>query len=241
MVQASLSSEIQAAFSKLSAAQLALTEGQLALTKDIRSLHEQLGSGSNHLQPPDSCTPASASASLSNPSQTQPGQIVTIDSSGTSSFFFIDLDPCNGWPTNPHSPPASQSISTFSWQAEHCTLSTGSHLHAPVLPTQVPPQGSVTCHAKSWSNACACRSATKLRPTPGLVIPKLPIDLLDGMPMPKSQSWKDLVWHWTEGEPRLSLHMPLKDWPREHYNGRNRCFNEKFTQHRTIATEYLDE
>ena len=87
MVQASLSSEIQAAFSKLSAAQLALTEGQLAVMKDIRSLHKQLCSGSNHLQPPDSCTPASASASLLNPFKTEPGQIITINNSGTSSFF----------------------------------------------------------------------------------------------------------------------------------------------------------
>jgi len=106
MVQASLSAEIQAAFSKLSAAQLALTEGQLALAKDIRSLHEQLGGGSNHLQPPDSRTPTSAStsASLSNPSQIQPGQIVTVNGSGMSSFFFIDSDPCDGRPTNPYSP-----------------------------------------------------------------------------------------------------------------------------------------
>ena len=100
MVQASLSSEIQAAFSKLSAAQLALTEGQLVLTKDIRSLHEQLGSRSNHLQPPDSRTPtsASASASLSNPSQTQPGQIITINSSGTSSFFLLTQTPATDGP-----------------------------------------------------------------------------------------------------------------------------------------------
>jgi len=90
-VQASLSAEIQAAFSKLSAAQLALTEGQLALAKDIRSLHEQLGGGSNHLQPPDSCTPTSTStsASLSNPSQIQPGQIATVNGSGMSSFFLL--------------------------------------------------------------------------------------------------------------------------------------------------------
>ena len=110
-----------------------------------------------------------------------------------------------------------------------------------MLPTQVPPQGSVARHAKSWSNARARRSAAELRPTPGLVIPKLPIDLPDGMPVPKSQSWKDLVRHWMEGEPRLGLHMPLKDWPREHYNGRNRCFNEKFAQRRTIATEFLNK
>ena len=91
MAQASLSAEIQAAFNKLSAAQLALTEGQLALTKDIRSLREQFGSESNHLQPPDPCTPTSTStsASLSNPSRIQPGQIVTIDGSGMSSFFLL--------------------------------------------------------------------------------------------------------------------------------------------------------
>jgi len=83
-VQASLSAEIQAAFSKLSVA-------QLALAKDIRSLHKQLGGGSNHLQPPDSRTPmsASTSASLSNPSQIQPGQIATVNGSGMSSFFLL--------------------------------------------------------------------------------------------------------------------------------------------------------
>ena len=65
------------------------------------------------------------------------------------------------------------------------------------------------------------------------------IDLPDGMPMPKSQSWKDLVQHWTEGEPCLGLHMLLKDLPREHYNGWNRCFNEKFVEAIPMYVEEL--
>jgi len=236
MVQASLSAEIQAAFSKLSVAQLVLTEGQLALAKDIRSLHKQLGGGSNHLQPPDSCTPTSTSTStsLSNPSQIQPGQIVTVNSSSMSSFFLLTqtlamdgplIHILPSIPVHPNILLASGALHVGDGLMLTCT-------HAP---HSSPSPGSVMRHAKSWSNVHTCRSAGELGLTPGLVIPKLPINLPDGMPTPKSQSWKDLVQHWTD------VHMPLKDWPWEHYNGQNWCFNEKFVQCRTIAMEFLNE
>ncbi|KAI6000121.1 hypothetical protein F5J12DRAFT_951289 [Pisolithus orientalis] len=76
----------------------------------------------------------------------------------------------------------------------------------------------------------------------GVVIPDMPILHPDGTRTTKSDSWRDIVRHWTEGEPRLDLHIPLKDWPYHYYNGKSgRQFNTKYSQQRIIATECLDE
>ncbi|KAI5985968.1 hypothetical protein EDD15DRAFT_2200347 [Pisolithus albus] len=76
----------------------------------------------------------------------------------------------------------------------------------------------------------------------GLLIPNVPVLHADGARTPKSDSWRDIVRHWTEGEPRLGLHTPLKDWPHHYYNGRyGRAFNMKHYQQRVVATEFLDE
>ncbi|KAI5986464.1 hypothetical protein EDD15DRAFT_2200064 [Pisolithus albus] len=76
----------------------------------------------------------------------------------------------------------------------------------------------------------------------GLLIPNVPVLHADGARTPKSDSWRDIVCHWTEGEPQLGLHTPLKDWPHHYYNGRyGRAFNMKHYQQRVVATEFLDE
>lgn len=79
-------------------------------------------------------------------------------------------------------------------------------------------------------------------PETGLCIPNIPVLLKDGVTtMPKSESWREIVRHWNEGAPQLNLVTPLKDWPHKHYNGANRWFNQKYSQCKTIATEFLTE
>ena len=75
----------------------------------------------------------------------------------------------------------------------------------------------------------------------GLLIPNLPITLEDGVTQSaKSESWRIIVRHWTEGEPRLGLFLPLKDWLHHYYNGLGHQFNTKHYQRRLIAMEFLD-
>lgn len=79
-------------------------------------------------------------------------------------------------------------------------------------------------------------------PETGLCIPNIPVLLKDGVTtMPKSESWREIVRHWNEGAPQLNLVTPLKDWPHKHYNRANRWFNQKYSQCKTIATEFLTE
>lgn len=95
------------------------------------------------------------------------------------------------------------------------------------LPSQIGPQRT------------KARASTSLL---GVVIPDVPVLRPDGTRTAKSDSWRDIVRHWTEGEPRLDLHIPLKDWPYHYYNGKSgRQFNTKYSQRRVIATEFLDE
>ncbi|KAG1723631.1 hypothetical protein EDB19DRAFT_1951960 [Suillus lakei] len=54
-------------------------------------------------------------------------------------------------------------------------------------------------------------------PTPGLVIPRVPVTHPNGTTSPKSKSWKDIIEHWLIGNPDRGLRMPLKDWPKEWY------------------------
>jgi len=49
-------------------------------------------------------------------------------------------------------------------------------------------------------------------PETGLVIPKVPVLLEDGVTcMPKQESWWEIMRHWNKGAPRLKLFTPLKD------------------------------
>lgn len=49
------------------------------------------------------------------------------------------------------------------------------------------------------------------------------------------------MWHWTVGEPRLKLFMPLKDWPHHYYNGlHGHKFNSLYLQRSVLAKEFVD-
>ncbi|KAG1858189.1 hypothetical protein F4604DRAFT_1685051 [Suillus subluteus] len=65
-------------------------------------------------------------------------------------------------------------------------------------------------------------------PTPGLVIPRVPVAHSDGTSSPKNKSWKEIVEHWL-------------DWPREWYQGMNRWFASKYHQRATIALEFINQ
>ncbi|KAI6016548.1 hypothetical protein EDC04DRAFT_2577386 [Pisolithus marmoratus] len=76
----------------------------------------------------------------------------------------------------------------------------------------------------------------------GLLILNVPILHVNGMRTLKADSWRDIVCHWTEGEPQLGLRIPLKDWPHHYYNGpHGRKFNTKYYQRSVVATEFLNE
>jgi len=76
----------------------------------------------------------------------------------------------------------------------------------------------------------------------GLVIPNIPVTHPNGTKTPKLEAWRDVVRHWTVGEPRLNLFVPLKDWPHHYYNGRyGRQHNTKYYQRSVIALEFLNE
>ncbi|KAJ8595134.1 hypothetical protein M405DRAFT_807732, partial [Rhizopogon salebrosus TDB-379] len=65
-------------------------------------------------------------------------------------------------------------------------------------------------------------------PTPGLVIPR-------------NKSWKDIVEHWLVGDPDRGLNTPLKDWPKEWYQGANRWFASKYYWRATMALEFVNQ
>ncbi|KAI6001615.1 hypothetical protein F5J12DRAFT_784132 [Pisolithus orientalis] len=70
----------------------------------------------------------------------------------------------------------------------------------------------------------------------------VPILHPDGTQTAKSDSWRDIVHHWTEGKPWLDLHILLKDWPYHYYNGKSsHQFNTKYSQQCIIMMEFLNE
>ncbi|KAG1868094.1 hypothetical protein C8R48DRAFT_771798 [Suillus tomentosus] len=84
-------------------------------------------------------------------------------------------------------------------------------------------------------------SSSQKLPTPGLVIPRVPVAHLNGTSSPKNKSWKEIVEHWLVGDRDRGLTTPLKDWPREWYQGANRRFASKYHQRATIALEFINQ
>ncbi|KAG1725341.1 uncharacterized protein EDB91DRAFT_1062343 [Suillus paluster] len=84
-------------------------------------------------------------------------------------------------------------------------------------------------------------SSTQKLPTPGLVIPRVPVSRPNGTTSPKHNSWKEIVEHWLVGDRDRGLTTPLKDWPRHWYQGANRRFASKYHQRATIALEFINQ
>ena len=77
-------------------------------------------------------------------------------------------------------------------------------------------------------------------PTQGLVIPNIPIWLLNGLLSLKEDSWQIIVDHWQNGDPSCGLTTPLKDWPDEWKQGKNKAiFAQKHFVRSVIAREFL--
>ncbi|KAF8452794.1 hypothetical protein L210DRAFT_3468878 [Boletus edulis BED1] len=83
-------------------------------------------------------------------------------------------------------------------------------------------------------------SLSRSLPTAGVVIPDVPMRNPNGSRRPKCESWRDIVKHWTEGDPALGLHTPLRDWPPEWTRHNNRLFAVKYHQRSLIALEFLN-
>ncbi|KAG1836898.1 hypothetical protein F4604DRAFT_1602155 [Suillus subluteus] len=98
---------------------------------------------------------------------------------------------------------------------------------------------SHSTHVKASSPSA--RITSRQLPTPGLVIPRVPVLCPNGTTNPKTKSWKDIVTHWLVGDPDQGLTTPLKDWPREWYQGANRQFASKYHQRATIALEFINQ
>jgi hypothetical protein len=69
----------------------------------------------------------------------------------------------------------------------------------------------------------------------------VPVAHPNGTTSPKNRSWKDIVEHWLVGDPDRGLKTPLKDWPKEWYQGANRRFASKYQQRATIALEFVNQ
>jgi hypothetical protein len=79
-------------------------------------------------------------------------------------------------------------------------------------------------------------------PKKGLDIPNLPVQCADGSYAPKKDSWRYIVQHWTEANPRCGLHVALQDWPAEWLKGKNKTiFGSKYHQHALIMLEFLEQ
>ncbi|KAF8428472.1 hypothetical protein L210DRAFT_988370 [Boletus edulis BED1] len=77
-------------------------------------------------------------------------------------------------------------------------------------------------------------------PTAGVVIPDIPVRNPNGSRHPKCESWWDIVKHWTESDPALGLHTPLRDWPPEWTQHNNRLFAVKYHQRSLVTLEFLN-
>ncbi|KAG2082120.1 uncharacterized protein F5147DRAFT_660578 [Suillus discolor] len=78
-------------------------------------------------------------------------------------------------------------------------------------------------------------------PEKGLVIPDVPTRHPDGTHTPRAASWRQIVKHWTDGDPKHRLLLPLRDWPPEWIRGKNKkFFAMKYHQRSVIALEFLD-
>lgn len=126
------------------------------------------------------------------------------------------------------------SLSNFQWQhSSHADSPETSSSSAGSGPVDATPSPLLHC-------ATATGASDKPLPTPGLFIPDVPVRNPDGGRRAKSESWRDIVKHWNEGDPALGLHTPLKDWHSDWTRGNNRLFASKYQQRSVIALEFIN-
>lgn len=127
-----------------------------------------------------------------------------------------------------------------------CSATTSQATRA-LVPINVQPSSTHRVWANSVSSTpptitvISRPSKSTTLPTQGLVIPNVPIRLSSGLLSPKEDSWRIIVDHWQKGDPSRGLTMPLKDWPDEWKQGKNKkMFAQKHFVRSVIAREFLE-
>ncbi|KAL4069530.1 hypothetical protein J3A83DRAFT_4189293 [Scleroderma citrinum] len=242
MAHASLTADVAALHKTMNK----VCASQEAMAGDVRDIHEMFDNMSNQVQM------ASTSASSHVPGSPH-WSALTVSSHGTS-ISQTSTHQCLYAQNTIQTPPTIQSIpatqsqlSTFRLQPTPITLPLVQHSrpsHSPTVttlclaPAAVP---NAIFSAPFPSSIGSHRPVQSSVPPKGLVIPRVPVIRKDDTRTPRSESWEDIVRHWREGEGRLGLTVPLKDWPHSWYNGpHGRKFNSKYYQRKLIAMEYLD-
>ncbi|KAL4065100.1 hypothetical protein J3A83DRAFT_4375591 [Scleroderma citrinum] len=221
------------------------------MSEDIRDLHQKLGNMSNLLEK----TLAPATAHGASPLQWSLGSPPDTDNIHTSATAHqhptsaqtstIQLPPTIQFTPNAQSPlPTFHSqwmwFSTLPVTIMMASLAPMSHSNAAVSAPVL--HSNITVVAPPPSLIGPQRTAYSSIPPKGMLIPNVPVIHKDNMQTPRTESWKDIIHHWTEGEEWLSLTVLLKDWPHSRYNGpHGQKFNLKYYQQKVVAMEYLDE
>ncbi|KAG1831983.1 hypothetical protein DFJ58DRAFT_736438 [Suillus subalutaceus] len=92
------------------------------------------------------------------------------------------------------------------------------------------------------NNTSSMNFGSRPLPKKGLDISNLPVWCADGSYAPKKDSWRYIVQHWTEADPRCGLHVALQDWPAAWLKGKNKAiFGSKYHQHALIVLEFLEQ
>lgn len=177
------------------------------------------------------------------------GRTANVPHTGTSNSSLagrltIKIPPRMAAPTRHARNPTARSSTPLLMQTAQ--PSSGSPHTEPSAESKSPPQlGHSTCRRAplmSSSHNTGPRRVSSLQslPTPGLVIPDIPTRSPNGSRRPKSESWRDIIKHWTEGDPTVGLHTPLRDWPPDWTRGNNRVFATKYQQRSLIAVEFIE-
>jgi hypothetical protein len=197
----------------------ASTEELRSVAADVNGLHSDMGSVNDTLRSLTSVVVQAACTAA-----------MALQHLNSSQHFaaISDSEPCaSRTPTPPHAAlhntvrPHATDTRPPSPGGQNSALTTSRHRHTPSMRAT-----SVTSRAL---------------PTPGLVIPRVPVSHPNGTTSPKNRSWKDIVEHWLVGDPDRGLNTPLKDWPKEWYQGANQRFASKYQQRATIALEFVNQ
>ncbi|KAI5998337.1 hypothetical protein F5J12DRAFT_784922 [Pisolithus orientalis] len=221
MAHAALTADITALHSTVKK----MSHSQAAMSADVREICQKLGDMSNVVTALALTSTASGAYSYSAP---------MVPCQGTGDAV-TDAHQCQH---HQHSsmqyqstvlpPPMVQSIPATQPHDSQPLLLRLPHLIQLPLDVSAMMQ-SLTSHIRpERTNSHSSSSAASL----GLLIPDVPILWADRTCTPRSDSWKDIMCHWTKGELQLNLHTPLKDWPHHYYNGHTRLLNAIIAAHK---------
>ncbi|KAG1901248.1 uncharacterized protein F5891DRAFT_1144993 [Suillus fuscotomentosus] len=111
----------------------------------------------------------------------------------------------------------------------------------PAIPSSTLSQPSALTRITDGATILEVGSRSLVLPEKGLVIPDVPTRHPDGTHTPRAASWRQIVKHWTDGDPKHGLLLPLRDWPPEWIRGKNKkFFAMKYHQRSVIALEFLN-